>query len=1258
MRFFEDGPSIPSTLLDECAAGQVVFFCGAGVSQYDDDSGMRMPGFFELTKNVIESVKPEGDSDILKAISDWNEGKPGAVALDQIFYLLQQKFGRENIANIVADELRYKRSSKAAPPRHKNILELSKNSRGIPQVVTTNFDILFEKAHMKKDIRINFPPFLPELSSESPVAGITYIHGRINQHSTHVSKKMDMSNDLVLSKSDFGKAYLSAGWAAAIIRYLILNHTVVFIGYRAEDPPIQYMLLGMEKELIRSKLYAFEKETTDSRKAEWEEKGVTLIPYSDHEDLWKTISEWAKWKKSPSAWKRKTFAVASSDPKVIRPYQRGQVVHLLRTVEGIMDLRKMNANAEWINVFDASIRKDKDLAKYIDDDSGMKYESPYLLDNDKPDHNSEDEIITIGLLKDWRAEVDGGRIVHYDSAEESKVTELTRWICGNLDSPAMAWWFSRRHVLHRSLLKSTEEKLHSISRLNWRGRLAWKLILESRVEGSPSDPWKRFSAAIGINRNRWNQSTLREFSNLTMPYISREHKDCTVNPFPPEAGWELINMNRVASLSVEFPKRPTHKNILPTRKMLLKAIRIFQANLLHATLMIAEIDKLYGSRTPTASSYQGQEDHRYIKNMKFYNEMFWFFEIFSKLAKADSKSAKMIVNEWPVSDNYIFRKIKFRALEDSKAFNASEVYSEIMNLTEDEFWYNDTGRELLFLIRSRWSKFSEDERQGIAKRIVQDSMGTNNGEVNMNVAEVAASYGRWLQLQGCDFPEEQAESLSKIIESIDNWDDTWAMNATEIVVLEGDLEESIESDSHERDRSGQQVSDVTDTEFQVGSSANDSREKLLVLLESDEVEDYPAEYWKSIFGATKDVSDPVFRALMKHLVRLPYGLLQKVNFDFSDHLEKNFERMLTLDPILAWEIFDRFVSTRRPQGVVSRRSIFMRRMGDEERVHGSSCYVHAINNPVGKATLGLVKCIDTTKSEISLEIKLRLERLLSEATYGKDQCISILASNIGFLNQVDSNWVEENLLPLFQFWHKMAEPAWGGILYYRRLLERNIFLELSVSIANLYPKVIESFSWTEIDLKRSSFLVITAGAILSREHGPSQDEYNEMITRCLLNMDMTSVKYSIFWLRDIGQKANSGWTKFVIPFLESTWPRVETFKSPELVWSWMQLLLNSGDEFPEVYSSVKSFLVPIANHSILLKHFLTRRLGQEPLASKFPADVLSFIDTVVPNDPNFFIAHLYRVLSMIGSANDELLQDVRYIRLMNIATRRPLTSLS
>ncbi len=46
MRFFSNGPSIPNDLLTARDEGQVVFFCGAGVSR----AFAGLPSFDDLTK--------------------------------------------------------------------------------------------------------------------------------------------------------------------------------------------------------------------------------------------------------------------------------------------------------------------------------------------------------------------------------------------------------------------------------------------------------------------------------------------------------------------------------------------------------------------------------------------------------------------------------------------------------------------------------------------------------------------------------------------------------------------------------------------------------------------------------------------------------------------------------------------------------------------------------------------------------------------------------------------------------------------------------------------------------------------------------------------------------------------------------------------------------------------------------------------------------------------------------------------------------
>jgi hypothetical protein len=51
MRFRADGPSIPDELLEQRDRGNVVFFCGAGISK---PAGL--PGFAELAKRVMKAL--------------------------------------------------------------------------------------------------------------------------------------------------------------------------------------------------------------------------------------------------------------------------------------------------------------------------------------------------------------------------------------------------------------------------------------------------------------------------------------------------------------------------------------------------------------------------------------------------------------------------------------------------------------------------------------------------------------------------------------------------------------------------------------------------------------------------------------------------------------------------------------------------------------------------------------------------------------------------------------------------------------------------------------------------------------------------------------------------------------------------------------------------------------------------------------------------------------------------------------------------
>ena len=84
MRFVPDGPSIPDELLEQRDRGNVVFFCGAGVSM---PAGL--PNFTELTRRVMDALGTPQDARSRRVFEE-----PGESSLDRVFNLLQEDIPR------------------------------------------------------------------------------------------------------------------------------------------------------------------------------------------------------------------------------------------------------------------------------------------------------------------------------------------------------------------------------------------------------------------------------------------------------------------------------------------------------------------------------------------------------------------------------------------------------------------------------------------------------------------------------------------------------------------------------------------------------------------------------------------------------------------------------------------------------------------------------------------------------------------------------------------------------------------------------------------------------------------------------------------------------------------------------------------------------------------------------------------------------------------------------------------------------------
>jgi hypothetical protein len=191
--------------------------------------------------------------------------------------------------------------SAKGPYLHKAVLDLARRPSGSIRLVTTNFDNRFELAGLNLADLQEAPRLAPPYPRNWRLA--TYLHGRISDHDRD-------GDNLVLTSSDFGRAYLKDGWAARFIVELCREFTILFVGYSVTDPVMPYLFdaiasdIGPGRQFRQAFALAPYYGTQDSREEQiesWQARNVELIPFDvgtaavgNYEPLYATLTKWAE----------------------------------------------------------------------------------------------------------------------------------------------------------------------------------------------------------------------------------------------------------------------------------------------------------------------------------------------------------------------------------------------------------------------------------------------------------------------------------------------------------------------------------------------------------------------------------------------------------------------------------------------------------------------------------------------------------------------------------------------------------------------------------------------------------------------------------------------------------------------------------------------------------------------------------------------------------------------------------------------------
>ena len=251
---------IPSKLIDASRNGNLVVFAGAGVSKQDP---LKFPDFNELVSHIKTEV------DLADRMEPFNKD---SISCEQYLGYLENRYDIRTVTSKLLD------TNGETTELHKNIIRLFPSNEAV-RIVTTNFDNAFEYALDTLQIDGIKKYFCPALPVGNSFSGIVYAHGSIHEQ-----------DNMVLTSADFGKAYVTQGWASRFLVNLFSEYTVLFIGYSCQDILVDYLTRSISSEM-RGHVYTLAQNGKDADA--WKMRGVDVIPFAQYSDLPLIFKEWS-----------------------------------------------------------------------------------------------------------------------------------------------------------------------------------------------------------------------------------------------------------------------------------------------------------------------------------------------------------------------------------------------------------------------------------------------------------------------------------------------------------------------------------------------------------------------------------------------------------------------------------------------------------------------------------------------------------------------------------------------------------------------------------------------------------------------------------------------------------------------------------------------------------------------------------------------------------------------------------------------------
>lgn len=1249
MRFTPHGPSIPEELLLARDRGEVVFFCGAGVSL----ARAGLSNFNQLARKVLGSLGASTSSParkLLEAAGNLQpiEGVGSFVATDRVFSLLEREFDTKDIHAAVAAALTP--PSQADLSAHRIILDLAGAKTGSVRLVTTNFDLLFEACDPTLP---SVGPFnLPD-PRRADLNGIVHLHGRVD-----ADYRSSDDEGFVLSSGDFGRAYLAERWAANFIQSLLRKFSIVFIGYSADDPPVQYLLEALKgKADAAGRMFAFQPGASSAASSLWENKGVRAIAYSDverHEALWSTLGEWSCRAADVDGWYERVLARAVAGPQSLTAFERGQVAHVLSSTEGARRLVNMTGTvpSSWVKVLDPRERYGE-----VGSDPSRGLVDPfdhYGLDGDAPppppnpreaeleyrarpreapdeSWNGFDDLP--GDATTWsqrRGTIFYGSAAGASEALTERLGLLGAWFVRVAHEKEAFAWALRQRDLHPTIKWRLQSSLAQDSvRFSPEIAKGWRYLLRVWDDKRPDVDQAVFSVSTEARTSGWSEELARRLMDTRRARLGIEKSTQMHEGKDPPA----------FALRVEYPKPHIEVEIPP--EMLRVAAARCRQNLDLAWSLEREVrggDWIYLPTTfETPDACLSLPDQYGLAG-----PVLELQRLTARLAEYDPAAAMAEFRCWPQDDDGIFARLRIWAASQAAITDGVACATIIAGLSDKAFWGDLHRRDLLLALGLRWSDLTADSRAAIERKLLETSYPwTDRDRADEYSAYDRLERLRWFQEKrlalsfdvdqlvetltarlGRDLPpaDVAVEDRQPKVFSIETDDDPSALLSVpvrDILVAPAAQPETVYRARVYRDPFAGLIKVRPARAFSALSR----------LLRNGAVH---AEGWSAFLRsqAREQDSARMVKLIAARLSQTTPAHLSEIAYAAADWIKRLAPRLRNETPSLFDALWSRAIEAAAMLPP------------DEERYAERSWADEGLNSPVGRLTQALLED-DALKggrgvAALSIDWKQKMGSLLRLPGNLRRHALVLVSYQLLFFCAIDAKWAAANILPNMDAAGPDSNAFWDGFLWANKVPCPPLFKKMRPSFLR---RIAEGSRRRPITDGLAGIMLYAWLAWSDRRRPPlSNEQFREAIVE-------GGPQFAVQVLWNLGRKLQGGDLKNekILEFVQKVWPLQKALKVPETSRALSSFAFGAGALFPEIVALIGGHLVPTEN----IELYSVQSAGPGGIADKHPEALLELLVRLLPDDVRRWPFHTRELLDRL-KADHRTCDDARLVRLRRL----------